>query len=678
MSLQYESIKPIIDWLQLNPMWAAFVVGLISCAESLAIIGLFIPGTIVMPAIGSMVGAGILPAYSIFLAAILGAIIGDNVSYWLGYHYHNQIRNYWPFNRFPKLLNNGIYFFKKYGGLSVFIGRFVGPVRPIIPVIAGILNMSPVSFFLANITSAVAWAVLYMAPGLLLGALSTQLAPHVAPRLLLILFVLLLGVWFITWSVNKLWNLTHHGLEALGQKIWIRAGEIFPRTTDFFMHQHIKNSKPLSIMLYLLFWSILLSILSYVVKKHGVIAHLDWPLFLFLRSIEIPPLDNIMLVLYYLSSTLTLTCVSLILVLALVWQKAWRTLGYWLINFSLTLLLIKSLQFFISMVPPEQHLTFISGGIYPYLSIGWCSVLIGNFFIASYYSNFLARYKKILLLSIFFFLLSATLPLIYFGLTWFSSCLAAVICAAITTWICILFFHRKESALNLKPLISFGVLVLITSVVTASWEGQKLLGQLEKPQFQNTFNFKKWWNNTSPLPVMAYRKNILDQPEEVFTLQYAGNLNTLRHILEKQGWKVVPKANLVLILNRIAAKDRAQELPLFPDLYQAQKPILIMTKILLPQNQLVIVRWWSSNILLEPHHVPLWFGTINYRKKHYHEDLTNMAEENSAILFLVTEFKKEMISYPSQIIMPDFFGCDMFCGQPVLKIMNVKLNKYEQ
>src|SRR3989338_3230413 len=289
--LSPEHFKPFIDWMQANPGLSAFAVFIISCAESLALVGLFIPGTIVMPAIGSMIGAGVLPAHWIIIAAILGAIVGDNLSYWLGHYFHHRLKVVWPFNRFPNLISNGEVFFNKYGGLSVFIGRFVGPVRPIIPVIAGMLNMPPTRFFIANLTSAIAWALIYMAPGILLGAISEQLAPHVAARLLVILAIITFVVWILLWAANKLWNYSYKFIEKMSGRLWHSLSKRWPLMQKFVHHQHLGNHKPLSILLYILFFIVLLTTMSVSVVRHGMITYLDWPVFLFLRSIQIPPLD---------------------------------------------------------------------------------------------------------------------------------------------------------------------------------------------------------------------------------------------------------------------------------------------------------------------------------------------------------------------------------------------------
>ncbi|MCW8886748.1 MAG: hypothetical protein OQK12_16095, partial [Motiliproteus sp.] len=52
---------------------------------------------------------------------------------------------------------------------SVVIGRFVGPVRPVVPFVAGMLSMKPALFVSINLISALAWAPVYILPGYLLG-----------------------------------------------------------------------------------------------------------------------------------------------------------------------------------------------------------------------------------------------------------------------------------------------------------------------------------------------------------------------------------------------------------------------------------------------------------------------------------------------------------------------------
>jgi undecaprenyl-diphosphatase len=103
------------------------------------------------------------------LGAILGAVMGDAISFWLGRRFGHLVEKHWYFVRHPEILKQGYTFFEKYGIASVFIGRFFGPVRAVIPLVAGIMEMTWPQFWFANIGSALIWA-----PALLL--LGTGLA----------------------------------------------------------------------------------------------------------------------------------------------------------------------------------------------------------------------------------------------------------------------------------------------------------------------------------------------------------------------------------------------------------------------------------------------------------------------------------------------------------------------
>ena len=86
-----EWLQPSLDWLHIHPHAAYFLTALIAFSESLALVGLVVPGALLLIGIGTLVGSGIINPIETFTAAILGAIAGDFVSFWLGHHYrHHQ------------------------------------------------------------------------------------------------------------------------------------------------------------------------------------------------------------------------------------------------------------------------------------------------------------------------------------------------------------------------------------------------------------------------------------------------------------------------------------------------------------------------------------------------------------------------------------------------------------
>jgi membrane protein DedA with SNARE-associated domain len=185
---------------------------LVAFAESMALIGVLVPGVVLMFGFGALIGTGVLPFWPVVSAAILGAIAGDGLSYWLGKHYQQQISGLWPLSRHPEMLANGRAFFQRHGGKSVLLGRFFGPVRAVIPLVAGMLRMPSGRFLLSNIASALAWGPIYLLPGMVFGA-SMELAAEVALRLALLFVLSLMTIWLVVVALRHLyrvgrWQLT--------------------------------------------------------------------------------------------------------------------------------------------------------------------------------------------------------------------------------------------------------------------------------------------------------------------------------------------------------------------------------------------------------------------------------------------------------------------------------------
>ena len=197
----------VTAWLEHHQMWLGPVIALVSCVESLVAVGIVIPGVAMLFALGAIAGTGILPVWAVLAWAFVGAVIGDGLSYWLGYRYHAGLKKMWPFNKHPEWLSLGEKFFYQYGAFSVVIGRFVGAVRPFIPVVAGMMDMPPVRFYTINILSALVWAPVYLLPGYFAGA-AMAMDEQLPTRLWVLLgglcamALLLPLVWF--WGQRKL------------------------------------------------------------------------------------------------------------------------------------------------------------------------------------------------------------------------------------------------------------------------------------------------------------------------------------------------------------------------------------------------------------------------------------------------------------------------------------------
>lgn len=164
-----EYFDQLLAWISAHPEQAGWVIFLVSLSESLALIGMLIPGVVILIGAGALVGSGVLDFWEMCAWASAGAIVGDGLSYQLGRHFDYLTTRFKWFRLHPDHLDKGHAFFNKWGDVSVVIGRFFGPIRALVPMIAGLMDMPAGRFYLANILSALVWAPAYLAPGILLG-----------------------------------------------------------------------------------------------------------------------------------------------------------------------------------------------------------------------------------------------------------------------------------------------------------------------------------------------------------------------------------------------------------------------------------------------------------------------------------------------------------------------------
>jgi len=255
-------LQPLLDWIALHPHAAGVAVFVIALMESLIVLGLLIPGAVLLFGAGALMSTGALPVLPIMLWTIAGAICGDLISFLLGRHYHQQLRVIWPFRRYPALVNRGVDFFCKHGGKSVFMARFIGPLRPIVPAIAGMMNMTIPRFLLVDIVAAILWAPAYILPGMVFGA-SLGLAAEVAGRLVVLLVTVVGLAMLSVWLIHSLVRMLHPHASTLVNRIlnWSRhhprirplAGSLLDSD-----HPEARGLAILSVLFFVTLWLLLL------------------------------------------------------------------------------------------------------------------------------------------------------------------------------------------------------------------------------------------------------------------------------------------------------------------------------------------------------------------------------------------------------------------------------------
>ncbi|MBI5265319.1 MAG: DedA family protein [Bradyrhizobium sp.] len=182
MSLE-EFSRQVIEFVRVHEAWAAPIVFALAFAESLAFVSLILPSWAALVGIGALMKGSGLELVPVWLAAGIGAALGDWLSYWIGAKCKRSIIRAWPFSRYPDLLRRAEAFIKRWGVPAIFIGRFSGPLRASVPIAAGILNMSYWPFQLANFSSAFVWAAVLLMLGDVGATITTWLWDHVLAKL---------------------------------------------------------------------------------------------------------------------------------------------------------------------------------------------------------------------------------------------------------------------------------------------------------------------------------------------------------------------------------------------------------------------------------------------------------------------------------------------------------------
>jgi membrane protein DedA with SNARE-associated domain len=157
-----DLVEAVTTFVDSHRAWAPLLVLVLAFGESIAFVSLVLPFWGMLIAIGALVGSSVVEFVMIWVSASIGAALGDWVSYWIGAYFKDRLSSMWPLTRYPDLLPNGKKFFDKHGAWAIVLGRFSGPLRASVPIIAGATHMNQFTFQIANWLSAFLWALVLL------------------------------------------------------------------------------------------------------------------------------------------------------------------------------------------------------------------------------------------------------------------------------------------------------------------------------------------------------------------------------------------------------------------------------------------------------------------------------------------------------------------------------------
>ncbi|RMG29561.1 MAG: phosphatase PAP2 family protein, partial [Gammaproteobacteria bacterium] len=601
-------LERLIELIAQHPHWALVFVFSSALLESLAVVGLFVPGAVVMFGIGALVATGALDFWSVCGWSIAGAVAGDGISYWLGRHYHQQLRARWPFRRHPELFARGMDFFHRHGGKSVLLARFVGPVRPVLPAIAGMLDMPPRRFFLVNVLSACAWAPAYLLPGVAFGA-SLELASEVAGRLALLLFVLLVAGWLLLWVMRRLatW-LQHHVnrmLDAIGH--WARRHPRLRPLEAALLEPEAPESRGLFVLS--LASALLLALFSWLLR--GTLAGIDRNLHAYLQGLRTPLLDAFFAGLTRLGNARVVAGAALCSALWFSWRRLPSTalhLVAALFAAGLTGALIKVL----AQVPrPLPATPGLGPWSFPSLHATLSAAFIGFLAVVAARALPPARHWIPYGLAALYLALM-DFSRLYLGVHWFTDVLAGT---GIGLGYAALFGIAYRRHAHERTTLGRAVLPPLALLLALG-----ALGRLG-PFSGGTVHYRP------PLPVQqvrradwlqhqwarlpARREDLAASGRHPLNLQVAGHLRRLREALAPLGWRPPPAAGGRNLLRLFATDLPLDRLPVMPQVHAGHRDRLRLLYRDPATDRWLLLRLWPSGLELEPGSVPVWLGNVS-------------------------------------------------------------------
>lgn len=189
--------------------YSLFIIGIISFLESLALIGLLLPGIVLMATLGTFIGNGKLFFYPSWIAGIIGCLLGDWISYYIGLYFENWLHNLSFLKKHYNILEKTKRLLNKHSMLTILIGRFIGPTRPLIPMVSGMLKLPLKKFILPSFIGCILWPPIYFFPGIIAGITINIPTDSNNNYFKLFLLIIAILIWTGIWLISKWWKIKH-------------------------------------------------------------------------------------------------------------------------------------------------------------------------------------------------------------------------------------------------------------------------------------------------------------------------------------------------------------------------------------------------------------------------------------------------------------------------------------
>lgn len=611
--MDFQILQSFIDWMQQHPAWAGVVVFLVAFSESLVLVGLFVPGAVLLLAIGALAALDAIPLWLALGCAMLGAIAGDGLSFWLGRHYHEHLREIWPFSRYPVLFERGEAFFTRHGGKSVLIGRFVGPVRPIIPAMAGMMSMPVGRYLVINLLSSIAWAPAYILPGVAIGA-SLELASQVTGRLVILAAILLVLLWLGGWAIRRSYRyLTPHADRLFDSGMrWVQRHPRRGRVLAAIIDPRAPELRGLLLWALLLICAALGLTILLVEVSGGMPLPLDNGIWHLIHEIRAPWADQVMILVTELGDGVVSVTLGLSVFLWLLWRRHWLAAVHLGAALAFALTVPALLKMTLQLPRPVEFSEGVFGYGFPSWHAAMNTVLYG--FLAVLGARGLPEPRRWLIYAVAGnLILLICFTRVYLGVHWLSDVLGGL--ALGLAWVALLgIAYRRHARQQVPRHQLMAILVLVWTVVWPWHVSERHDLDLERyavPVIMQHWSAQEWWSSRwQSLP--AFRQDVKGEYEQAFTLQWQAREDDIGRALEDQGWHIPLSLEMASALRWLMPEPDLMTLPVLPQLHDGRHEAWLRIRREEGSERVQVLRLWRAKVEIGEERVPLWIGYVGY------------------------------------------------------------------
>ena len=611
-----EYLKAAVSFLEAHPYIAYGAVFLAAMFEVVPAIGAIIPGSMIIVAISALTPTGAVSFWPLICWAVLGAIIGDALSFWLGSHYRRQILDRWPFRRYPEIARRSEAFFQRHGGKSVVLGRFVPALRPFIPLFAGILRMPAHRFYLANGFSALLWAPAHVIPGVALGA-ALGLAAAVAGRLVALTLFILLLLWAVAWTVTYGIRKGVPHLLAAHRSLLLWSGlrdTWFRRQVRSLVDPAQNETRGLALAAIILIGAIwlFLGVLEDVVSQDPLVRA-DSALYALLQGLRSPGGDAFLIAVTELGDNLVVISVTIAVLIWFALQRAWWSAAYWVSAVALASVFNSLIRMALARVRPMEDL-YVGMSQFSFPS-GHATV---NFVMYGFLAFLVARELRPAWSMAVVALLSSLVALIalsrlYLGAHWLSDVAGGLAFGA--AWIVVLgtayHYHRREMIRARGLLVLTAVTLALAGTANIYWKHATDTARYAARKETHSMSWSDWFGGGwQRLP--ARRTDLIGEFEGPLTVQWVGEVTVLENRLRARGWQTPTPLTVDSALSWISPAPDVRVMPALPLLQDGQAPSLIMVLPGTVEARLVLRLWPTDVLAIRASGIeqPLWVGSV--------------------------------------------------------------------